>query len=496
MMRLRFAPSPTGYLHLGNARTALFNYLLARRHRGALVLRIEDTDTGRGRPEYEAGIRRDLAWLGIDWDEGPDCGGPHGPYRQSERLDYYQSVCRRLLDGGHAYHCYCSPAELEARRREQAARKESPRYDNRCRTLTDAQRSAFVAAGRPAVVRFRLPGEPVVFQDLIRGEITFDTALMGDTVIMRPDGWPSFHLAVVADDIAMEISHVVRGEDHISNTPRHLLLFEALGARPPRFAHMAMTLGPDGSRLSKRHGATSVRELERQGFLPEAVFNYLALLGWGTTEDRDVYSRDELVARFSLDRCKQGGAVFDFDKLTWLNGLYLQQAERGRLVELALPFLQDAGLLGPTVSAADRARVASVLAALGDRVRKLADLPEAAAGFLGDGDPEYAAADVERVMSRSGAAACAGLAALAGPLSAAADFTAPALETLVRDFCRREGLKTGALFHPLRLAVTGKTVGPSLFDALELVGRERTVARLQNFLRLAAVRCHDPAAGE
>ncbi len=483
-MRVRFAPSPTGYLHIGNARTALFNYLLARKNKGSFILRIEDTDTERSKPEYEKIILEDLAWLGLDWDEGPDVGGSFGPYRQSERLERYQEAAQHLLKEGKAYFCYCTPEELEVMRQAQMQRKESPRYDNRCRSLTAEQRAAFEKEGRKPVVRFRLPERKVTFNDLIRGDITFDTALMGDLIIMKSDGKAAFHFAVVLDDIAMEITHVFRGEDHISNTPRHILLFEAFGKTPPSFAHMAMTLGPDGSRLSKRHGATSLRELRIQGFLPEAIFNYLALLGWGTTDDKEIFTPAELIQEFSLERCKEGAAIFDMAKLTWMNGLYFQKADLSRLVDLSLPFLQEAGLISETVLPKEKEYLARVITVLGERVKKFSDLSEAAEIFLKN-EIEYDAQAKIKILQKEGVGKI--LADVSQLLVPEVDFSTANLEKIIRDYCTNQNLKTGAVFHPLRVAVTGQTVGPGLFETLSLLGKEKTLHRLQTVNQMILV---------
>jgi glutamyl-tRNA synthetase len=280
-MRVRFAPSPTGLLHVGNARTALFNWLLARGRGGTFVLRIEDTDVERSTPESEQGILNDLRWLGLDWDEGPDVGGPHGPYRQSERLDLYRSYAHELVEQGHAYHCFCSAEQLEADRRAALESGRPPQYSGRCRDLSPSTAAERLASGHPAVVRFRVPqGRTVAFQDVVRGTVQFETEVIGDPVLVRSDGHPAYNFAVVIDDALMEITHVVRGEDHISNTPRQVLLYEALKFQPPVFAHLALVLGPDHTPLSKRHGATSVSEFRTRGYLPEALVNYLALLGW------------------------------------------------------------------------------------------------------------------------------------------------------------------------------------------------------------------------
>src|SRR5437588_8658702 len=344
-MRVRFAPSPTGHLHVGNARTALFNWLLARGQGGTYIFRIEDTDADRSTRESEASIVTDLRWLGLDWDEGPDVGGPRGPYRQSERLHLYQSYATELLNAGAAYHCFCTVAQLEAERQEALAAGRPARYAGTCRRITREQAEARIAAGERPAIRFRVPEErDVVFTDAVRGDVRFETDVIGDPVIVRADGHPAYNFAVVVDAALMEMTHVIRGEDHISNTPRQLLLYEALGFTPPTFAHLSMVLGPDHAPLSKRHGATSVGEFRAKGYLPEALVNYLALIGWSPGGNDELLPIDELARRFSLDAVGHSAGVFDEEKLAWANRHYLKLADPLRLAELSVPYFVEAGI--------------------------------------------------------------------------------------------------------------------------------------------------------
>ena len=345
-MRVRFAPSPTGRLHVGNARTALFNWLLARGSGATFILRIEDTDTERSTRESENAIVRDLRWLGLEWDEGPEIGGSRGPYRQSERLHLYQSYAKELMSTSRAYYCFCSADQLEADRQEAVAAGRPARYAGTCRRLLTEEVHARLAAGQRAAIRFKVPDDQeVVFTDLVRGEVRFHTDVIGDLIILRADGYPAYNFAVVVDDALMEVTHVIRGEDHISNTPRQLLLYEALGFTPPAFAHLALVMGPDHSPLSKRHGATSVAEFRARGYLPEALVNYLALLGWSPRggDGNELMPAHELARRFSLDRVGHSAAVFDEEKLAWVNRHYLKTADPIRLAELSVPFFSKAG---------------------------------------------------------------------------------------------------------------------------------------------------------
>ncbi len=326
-VRVRFAPSPTGYVHVGNARTALFNWLFARRHGGAFVLRIEDTDVERSEERYEQQLLDDLKWLGLDWDEGPDKGGPFGPYRQSERTAFYEKHSTQLIDQGHAYFCFCSPEQLEAERQQALKAGLQPKYSGRCRARPREEAKCKVEEGEPAAVRLKITGETFVWNDLVHGLVSFASDVIGDFILVRSDGHPAYNYAVVVDDHLMRITHVIRGDDHISNTPRQLAVYQAFGWEPPAFAHLSTILGPDRTRLSKRHGATSVQNFREQGILPEALRNYLLLLGWSAQDGKtEILSTQDMIAQFSLDRINKSPAVFDSDKLDWMNRLYLSQS--------------------------------------------------------------------------------------------------------------------------------------------------------------------------
>ena len=352
MMRVRFAPSPTGQLHVGNARTALFNWLLAHGHDGTLILRIEDTDAERSTRESEAGILEDLRWLGLDWDEGPDVGGPHGPYRQSERLHLYASYANELIASDHAYYCFCPPSKLEADRKADLAAGRPPKYHGTCRELSLEAARARIETGERPVIRFKVPpSTEVSFNDAVRGEVTFNTEVIGDPVLVRSDGRPAYNFAVVIDDALMEVTHVIRGEDHISNTPRQLLLYRALGFTPPQFAHLALVMGPDHTPLSKRHGATSVAEFRLRGYLPEALVNYLALIGWSPgASASDPGTNDELLPvaelarRFAIEDVGHAAGIFDVEKLSWMNRHYMKVAAPGRIAAESMRYFLAPGL--------------------------------------------------------------------------------------------------------------------------------------------------------
>jgi nondiscriminating glutamyl-tRNA synthetase len=343
-IRVRFAPSPTGPLHIGGARSALFNFLLAKKLGGKFILRIEDTDRERSSRESEVNIYESLKWLGMNWDEGPDVGGAYGPYRQMERLDIYQEYTQKLLAEGKAYYCYCSEEELEKERQEALAQGGSPQYSGKCRLLSAEGREKYEAEGRKPVVRFRVPEDKeIVINDLVRGEVAFQSEEVGDFIIVKSDGIPTYNYAVVIDDALMKISHVIRAEEHLSNTPRQILLYEALGFEIPQFAHISLILGKDRSKMSKRHGATSVVQYKEEGYLPEAVVNFLALLGWAPEGEAEIFSLEELIKEFSLERVAKNPAVFDMEKLRWINGIYLRECSLDKLTELALPYLIKAG---------------------------------------------------------------------------------------------------------------------------------------------------------
>ena len=469
-MRVRFAPSPTGLLHVGNARTALFNWLLARGRGGTFVLLIEDTDVERSTRESEQGILQDLRWLGLDWDEGPDVGGSHGPYRQSERLDLYRSYASELIEHGHAYYCFCSAEQLEADRRAALEAGRPPQYAGRCRDLDPAASAGRLALGHPAVVRFRVPqNRTVAFEDLVRGTVQFETAVIGDPVLVRSDGNPAYNFAVVVDDALMEITHVIRGEDHISNTPRQVLLYEALRFAPPTFAHLALVLGPDHTPLSKRHGATSVAEFRSRGYLPESLVNYLALLGWSPGGGDEVLPAPELARRFALEDVGHSAAVFDVEKLAWVNRHYLRAAEPARLAELAMPHFAAAGFVRNNTPEA-RAYLSSVVPLASgsvDRVEQIA--PRLA--FLFDFDPARACehAEVQEVLNGAGAREV--IVALAGELAAAPRLDREAFRAAAGRVKSATGLKGKHLFHPIRVALTGEAGGPELDLAVPAIDR-------------------------
>jgi glutamyl-tRNA synthetase len=473
--RVRFAPSPTGYLHVGGARTALFNLLFARRHGGTFVLRIEDTDVERSSADMVTGILDGMRWLGLTWDEGPEIGGPHAPYFQSGRLQRYADAAQQLVAAGSAYYCYCSADRLRDERAKAEQRGEAWRYDRACLALSPDQMQANEAAGLPRAVRFKVPAGATGFDDAVHGRIEFDGANLEDFVIVRSDGHPTYHLSVVVDDVDMRITHVVRGDDHISNTPKHVLLFAAFGAAQPQFAHVPLILGADKKRLSKRHGATSVTEYQRQGYLPEALVNFLALLGWAPGDDRELMSWGEMIAAFSLDGISSGDAVFNTEKLDWMNGQYIARLPVADLAERVLPFLADAGLASsPLIS--NGVTYHRLLELLRPRAKRLSDFAEQARPILSD-TVEF---DSEAVVKNLSIPDLDGhLAALAVSLAAVGEFDETNVERVVRETAVQRSLKAGPLIHATRLAVTGRGVSPGLFEVLVLLGRERVIARIE-----------------
>jgi nondiscriminating glutamyl-tRNA synthetase len=469
MMRLRFAPSPTGQLHVGNARTALFNWLLARGQGGTFIVRVEDTDLERSSRESEQTMLDDLRWLGLEWTEGVEVGGEHGPYRQTERFHIYRAHAVELMAKGAAYHCFCSPQQLEEDRQAALRDGRPPKYVGRCRDIPRDEARRRVENGEPAAIRFRVPDRAdVTFTDLVRGEVRFDADVIGDPVIVRSGGVPAYNFAVVIDDALMEITHVVRGEDHISNTPRQVLLYEAFGWAPPVFAHVSLVLGPDHAPLSKRHGATSVREFRDRGYLPEALTNYLALIGWSPGEDKELLPIDELARRFRIENVGHSAGVFDIEKLSWVNRHYLKEADPRRLVTLVIPYLQrEHAVSEPT--AADRDFLAAIVPAVAPSVDRVEQLPSRLS-FLFDYSASRALADAairaEATASRAVIEALAQDLSQAAPLIDREAFRAAA--TRVRE---RTGQKGKALFHPIRLALTGAAEGLELDISVPAVER-------------------------
>ncbi|HVJ26175.1 MAG TPA: glutamate--tRNA ligase [Vicinamibacterales bacterium] len=481
MLRVRFAPSPTGYLHVGGARTALFNWLYARRHGGTFVLRIEDTDTERSSWEMVSGIVDGLRWLGLDWDEGPDIGGPHAPYFQSQRLEKYREWVGRLVANGSAYYCYCAPETLQAKRQAAESAGGGWIYDRTCCGLTAEQIQEREAAGAPRAVRFKVPEGKTGFTDLVHGPIEFPNAVIEDFVVLRSDAQPTYHLSVVVDDIDMRITHVIRGDDHISNTPKQVLLYRAFGSTPPSFAHVPLILGMDKKRLSKRHGATSVMEYHRLGYLSEAMVNFLALLGWSPGGDQELFTRDELLAQFALEGISGGNAVFNTDKLDWFNQQYIQKLTASELITRIQPGLEEQGLWSEEFITSRRAWLEALVDLLKPRVKKLDQFIHEGRPFLSE-NLEYEPAAVAKHLST--AALRAPLEAYADELATTREFVSAQLETQLRSIAETHGLKAGALIHATRVAVTGRAASPGLFEVLELIGREKVVTRLRHALTL------------
>lgn len=479
-VRVRFAPSPTGPLHIGGARSALFNFLFARRMGGQFIVRVEDTDRERSSPESEKNILDSLRWLGITWDEGIEVGGEHGPYRQTERLALYREYADRLFAGGHAYYCYCTEAELARDREDLLARGELPRYLGRCRNLTEAEREELEKQGRRPVVRFRVPeAKTVVIDDLVRGQVSFDSDGIGDFVIIKSDGIPTYNFAVVVDDLQMQISHVIRGEEHLSNTPRQMLIYQALGQKPPQFAHVSLILGKDRSKMSKRHGATSIVQYRELGYLPEALVNFLALLGWAPPGEEEIFSLEELIGEFSLDRVAKNPAVFDLDKLNWLNGHYIRQSPTDRILSMALPYLREAGFVGQNISSAEETRLWLIVDTVKEYLTHVSQIvDEAQVFFAAQVDPE----DAEAAELLSGDQTPAVLSALRRRLEETAMLDAPAAKKLLKETGKETGIGGRQLYMPVRVALTGRTHGPELDRIMAILGVAGCLRRLNRVL--------------
>lgn len=489
MIRVRFAPSPTGYLHVGGARTALFNFLFARHHEGKFVLRIEDTDRKRFQQEALDEIFTSLRWLGLQWDEGPEVGGPGGPYFQSERTALYRRQADELLRRGGAYRCFCSEERLAELRLEQERQGMSggAGYDRRCRRLSAAEVDDRLATGTPHIVRLKVPDErPVVFHDLIRGRIETSSAVLDDQVLLKSDGFPTYHLANVVDDHFMGISHVMRGDEWISSTPRHVLMYEAFGWEPPIFAHLPVILSPGGGKLSKRKGAASVLDFRRNGYMAEALVNFLALLGWNPGDDRELMPLAEMIAGFSLERISPKAAVFDEAKLEWMNGHYLHECRAADLLPDVVARWREAGLVGAECGTDDPYLI-KVVELMKERSRRIGEIADNARYFFVD--PEsYDEASARKHFKPEAAAV---LQALCDALAIIEPFDAATLDSLYRLIATDSELAVGKLIHPTRLAVSGVSFGPGLFELLELLGRETVLRRLE-----AARRWLDKQAGQ
>jgi len=460
-VKVRFAPSPTGFLHIGGVRTALFNWLFAKNHGGKFVLRIEDTDLSRSTEESIEEILESMRWLGLDWDEGP--------FRQTERQEIYTQKVEQLLSAGKAYHCYCTPEELDRKRSEAQKSGNKPKYDGTCRERSDSPE------GAPSVVRFKAPIEgTVVVEDLLRGKVLFDIAELDDLILQRTDGTPTYNFVVVVDDSEMGITHVIRGDDHLSNTPRQCLLYDALDFQRPKFTHISMILGQDKSRLSKRHGATSALAYRDMGYLPDAMINYLARLGW-SHGDQEIFSREELIKHFSFDSVNTSAAIFDADKLSWVNEQYIQSTPPEELAQHLEPHLIKTGVLEKDHGRSPQ-EIARVIPCLNQRAKTLVEMAEKSAFFFKK-DVEFDEKARSKFLTEEARPL---LEKVIAGLSALDDFSAENIESLFKKIVEEEGMKLGKLAQPVRVALTGTTVSPGIYDVILLLGKEETLKRLQN----------------
>jgi nondiscriminating glutamyl-tRNA synthetase len=475
-LRVRFAPSPTGPFHIGGARSALFNWLLARKEGGKFVLRIEDTDLERSTRESEENIKASLRWLGIEWDEGIDVGGQYGPYRQTERLEIYRQYTQKLLDAGQAYYCYCSEEELDADRQAQMDKGENPHYSGRCRNLSPADHERFIAEGRKPTVRFRVPdNQQIIFKDLVRDTVSFESNGVGDFVIVKSDGIPVYNYAVVLDDALMRITHVIRAEEHLSNTPRQILLYQALGLPLPKFGHISLILGKDRAKMSKRHGATSVEQYKNLGYLPEGIVNFLALLGWSPVGEEEIFSQEELIREFSMDRVAKNPAVFDVDKLNHINAHYIKQASPELVTELALPHLKAAGFIGNEQTVEQKEWLIKVVAELQGYISYAAQITEHIDVFFND-DIEFENQEAHEIMKDADIPKV--MEAFKTKLAALDPLEPAAVQTILKSITKELKLGGKKVYMPVRIAITGRMHGPELINLIPLIGKERTLARM------------------
>jgi nondiscriminating glutamyl-tRNA synthetase len=478
-VKVRFAPSPTGPLHIGGARSALFNWLFARHYGGVFVVRIEDTDLERSTAEYEELILESLRWLGIDWDEGIGVDGGAGPYRQKERLHLYRPYTEKLLETGRAYHCYCSEEELEAERQELLAKDELPRYLGKCRNLSQQEKEELCAQGRKPVVRFRVPeNELIVVDDLVRGRVEFESNGIGDFIIVKSDGIPTYNFAVVLDDALMDITHILRGEEHLSNTPRQVLIYQALGFAMPAFAHISLILGEDRSKMSKRHGATSVVQYRNQGYLPQALVNFLALLGWSPEGEQEIFTIEELAERFTLQRVSKSPAVFNFEKLRWMNAHYLRELPAAQIAEMVLPHLAAAGLMEASPSPERMSWLEAVAEAMRERLEFGAQAAEQMGIFFGE-TIAFDEQDEEARQVMALETSPAVMKALREKALTAENWDTETVRSLLKDVGKELGVKGKALFMTVRVAISGQSHGPDLNALLTLLGPQNVARRLE-----------------
>ncbi len=461
-MRLRFAPSPTGYLHVGNARTALFNYYLAKKQDGKFILRIEDTDKERSKKKYEEQLINDLKWLGIQWDEGPDVGGEYGPYRQSERLEIYKEHALKLIDEGKAYYCFCTPEELEEERKKAIKEKRPPIYSGKCRNIPIEEAKKRVRSGEKASIRFRMPDTGIFkYKDIVRGELSFDMSLFGDFIIVRSNGLPSYNFAVVIDDHYMGITHVIRGEDHISNTPKQIMIYRAFGWKEPDFAHLSMVLGPDGSPLSKRHGATSITQFKEMGYLPEALVNYLSLLGWAPPEGREILSIDEIIELFSIEKVSKSGAIFDYEKLNWVNRKHISELKEKELFDRAKEFLKEY-YKKQKFNEDEILWFSLAISSIRTGIIRLTDIPELLKVYFefqleDSAKKEFFEEEGEKLLS-----------IILDYLKDKKELRKKDIYSLIK-ICKEKGIKGKKFFHPLRIILTGKTSGVELEKFIDVI---------------------------
>lgn len=484
-LKVRFAPSPTGPFHIGGARSALFNYLLAKKYNGTFLLRIEDTDRDRSKPEWEENIKNALKWLGLDWNEGIDIGGANGPYRQMERLDIYKKYTDKLLAEGKAYYCYCTPEELEAEREELQAQGKMPRYMGKCRNLTPEQRAAYEAEGRKPTIRFRVPeGQDIVVHDKVRGDVHFESDGIGDFIIVKADGIPTYNYAVVIDDSLMGVNLVIRAEEHLSNTPRQLLLYDALGFPKPEFGHISLILGKDKKKMSKRHGATSVDQYRQLGYLPDAIVNFLALLGWAPNSEQEIFSREELIQNFSLDHVAKNPAVFDIEKLNWINAHYMRQLSDEDYVAFAIPFMKEAGYMDGTETGEKLEWLKKVILTARDQAEYGKQIPEKVAMYFSD-TFDFETPEAEAVLKEETVPTVMKL--FLDKLAAAETLDHASTKALFKSVQKETKLGGKKVFMPVRVALTGNQHGPELAEMIPLLGAERTANRIKASLEKAGV---------
>lgn len=470
MVRVRFAPSPTGYLHIGAARTALFNWFFARHNQGKFILRIEDTDLARSSDEMSKGIIEGLKWLALDWDEGP--------FSQSDRIDVYKKKAEELVEKGLAYYCFCLPSEIQKRKKEASARGQYWEYDRRCFKLSGDEKERFKEEGRPRAIRFLVPEGEIKYSDLIHGDISVESQNIEDFVLLRGDGLPTYHLSVVVDDIEQGITHIIRGDDHITNTPKQILLYRAFESPLPEFAHLALILGPDKKKLSKRHGVTSVLQFKEEGYFPQAVVNFLAQMSWSPGEEERIYSVEEMIRGFSLKKLSKGSPIFDLAKLDWLNGQVISEMEAKELVPYVTEELKRENLWKNELEEERVSWFLKLIDLLKERSRKIRDFSARARPFLSD-DYEFDPAGIEKHLKEERLSTLLPL--LREDFSKMSDFSAESIEQVLRQRAEKEEIKAALLIHALRMLVVGTPVSPGIFDVLELVGKEKTIERMDRF---------------